>query len=172
VGLRDVAEAVGVTAGLVTHYFGTYAALVREVLKRQNALTRAKVRRLLAAHRGVPSADELIGVLFEALSDERRVRLFVWAQMQGELRHSSTHGLRDLVDSLESALKETLPSDQVPARARIEIVTLLALSAVHGYAVGKHAWLRGLGLGAPNSAHDDAFREALTAMLRSYMAAP
>jgi AcrR family transcriptional regulator len=171
VTLRDVAEAVGVTPGLVTHYFGTYAELVRAVIQRQDALTRDRIRRELEAGERVPDADTLIRILFEALSDPRRIRLFAWAQLRGELRASSTRGLRDLVDALEASFHRTLPAAEVPLRSRIEMVVLLALAATHGYAVGKHAWLPGLGIGPARTEHDEAFRSALTTVLRRYMAA-
>jgi AcrR family transcriptional regulator len=170
VTLRDVAEAVGVTPGLVTHYFGTYAELVRAVLRRQNALTRERIRRELEAGERVPDADTLIGILFEALSDPRRIRLFAWAQLRGVLWTRSTRGLRDFVDALEKAFRRTLAAKDVPPRCRIEMVVLLALAATHGYAVGKQAWLSGLGLGPATAERDEAFRLALTAVLRDHMA--
>jgi AcrR family transcriptional regulator len=170
VTLRDVAEAVGVTPGLVTHYFGTYAELVRAVIRRQNALTRERIRRELEGGERVPDADTLIRILFDALSDPRRIRLFAWAQLRGDLGSSSTRGLRDFVDALELAFRRTLPAAEVPPRSRIEVVVLLALAATHGYAVGKDAWVSGLGAGPATAERDDAFRVALTAVLRRYMA--
>jgi AcrR family transcriptional regulator len=171
VTLRRVAEAVGVTPGLVTHYFGTRQALVREVLGRQDALTRARVRRALDAGSGVPDAEAILGVLFAALSEPTRVRLFVWAHLRGDLERRSTGGLRDLVDELEARFRRTLPRAEVPDRGRIELVALLALSAIHGWAVGKRAWLAGLGLGPATPGRDQAFLDGLGAALRSLMAA-
>jgi AcrR family transcriptional regulator len=169
VTLRDVAEAAKVTPGLVTHYFGTHAELVRAVIRRQNALTRERIRRELEGER-VPDADTLIGILFEALSGPRRIRLHAWAQLRGDLGGSSTRGLRDLVDALEVAFRRTLPAAEVPPRSRIEMVVLLALAATHGYAIGKDAWVSGLGAGPATAERDDGFRAALTAVLRRYMA--
>src|SRR5690349_10474032 len=40
VGLKDVAEVAGVSHGLVSHYFGTYAELVEEVLVRRHRAIR------------------------------------------------------------------------------------------------------------------------------------
>jgi AcrR family transcriptional regulator len=170
VTLRHVAEAVGVTPGLVTHYFGTRDALVREVLRRQDALTGERVRRELRSGSRVPDADALLRLLFGALSEPTRVRLFVWAHLRGDLARGSSRGLRDLVDALEARFRQTLPAAQVPARARIELVALLALSAIHGWAVGKHAWLGGLGLGPATPERDQAFLAGLTTALRDLMA--
>jgi len=170
VTLRAVAAALGVTPGLVTHYFGTRAALVREVLHRQDALTQAKVRQALRRGDAVPDADALLRLLFEALSDPGRVRLFAWTQLRGGPERGTRHGLRDLVDALQARFRRTLPAAEVPPRARLELVALLALAAIHGWAVGKRAWLRGLGLGPATTGRDQAFRAGLTAALRILMA--
>ncbi|MFB6986797.1 TetR/AcrR family transcriptional regulator [Streptomyces sp. NPDC056230] len=69
VGLRRVAETVGVTHGLVTHYFGTYRALVRAVLERENERKRELVRERMRADGSVPYADGMTRVLFEILGD-------------------------------------------------------------------------------------------------------
>ena len=170
VTLRDVAEAAGVTAGLVTHYFGTRDALVREVLRRQDLLTRARFRRKLGRGAEVPDADALLRLLFKALSESSRVRLFVWAHLRGDPSGGSSGGVRDLVDALEDRFRRTLPAAQRPHRARIELVALLALSAIHGWAVGKRAWLRGLGLGAATVERDEEFLAGLVTALRDLMA--
>ncbi|MFI6882422.1 helix-turn-helix domain-containing protein, partial [Streptosporangium canum] len=44
VSLRQIAEAAGVAHGLVSHYFGTYGALVKEVLRVENDRIEARVR--------------------------------------------------------------------------------------------------------------------------------
>ncbi|MFO0585440.1 MAG: helix-turn-helix domain-containing protein [Anaeromyxobacter sp.] len=170
VTLRDVAERVGVTPGLVTHYFGTYAGLVRAVLRRQDALTAVRLRAELDAGAHVPDADMLIGALFAALADPTRVRLLVWAHLRGVRTGPTSRGLAAFVDGLEAAFQRTLPPARQPPRARIEGVVLLALSATHGWAIGKEAWLGGLGAGPPTAERDEAFRIALTRVLRRYMA--
>ena len=172
VTLAAVARAVGVTAGLVTHYFGTRDALLREVLGKQDALTRRRVRAALRAGTEAPDADVLLRVLFEALSEPTRVRLFVWAHLRGDFERGSSGGLRALVDELEARFRSTLPPRRVPPRSRIESVVLLALAAIHGWAVGKRSWLEGLGLGAPAPERDREFLAALTAVLRDLMSRP
>lgn len=168
VTLRDVAAAVGVTPGLVTHYFGTYGDLVRAVLRRQDALTRARIREELARE-AVPDADALVRILFEGLSDGRRARLLAWAQLRGDVTAASTRGLRDLVDALELAFRRTLPPARVPPRERIEAVVLLALAATQGWALGRSVWLSGLGAGPATPRDDERFRGALTSALRALM---
>jgi AcrR family transcriptional regulator len=172
VTLRGVAETAGVTTGLVTHYFGTRDALVLAVLRRQDLLTRTRFRRSLGRGAQVPDADALLRLLFEGLSDPNRVRLFVWAHLRGDPTPRSSGGLRELVDALEARFRQTLPPAQRPDRARIELVALLALSAIHGWAVGKRAWLGGLGLGPATAERDESFLTGLVSTLRDLMARP
>src|SRR5262245_55001235 len=114
-GLKDVAKAAGVSHGLITHYFGTYDALVEATLERRFERLRSKLlptmvklvaeeadaRKLLDAHRRA---------VIEAASDPAMVRLGVWAALSG--RASATdffphrmQGLRLLADALESRSK-------------------------------------------------------------------
>ncbi len=124
----------------------------------------------LEAGAHVPDADVLIGALFDALADPTRVRLLVWAHLRGLRGGPTSRGLKEFVDGLEDAFRRTLPAAQVPPRARIEDVVLMGLAATHGWAIGKQAWLGGLGAGAPTVERDEAFRTALTRVLRRFMA--
>ncbi|MFB0614792.1 TetR/AcrR family transcriptional regulator [Streptomyces sp. AGS-58] len=169
VGLRRVAEAVGVSHGLVTHYFGTYGALVRAVLRRENERQRERVRERMRADRGVPYADDMTQVLFEALADERYVRLFAWSSLHAEDVGTSSQGLSELVDAMEAGIRLVLPGPGGPDRDRIEAVVLLALSAAYGYALGNRSWLAGLGHDPDDPAHAAAFRAALSSALATYL---
>ncbi len=55
VGLRDVAREAGVSHGLVTHYFGTYDALVEAVFARRTERLAAEIAERLAHTCGSPS---------------------------------------------------------------------------------------------------------------------
>jgi AcrR family transcriptional regulator len=168
--LREVARVAQVSAGLVTHYFGTRDALVREVLHRQDTLTRRRFRAALRGRGAVLDADGLLRLLFEALADPRRVRLFVWTLLHGGVGGGTGKGLRALVDAMEAGFARSLPAAERPPRARIEAVTLLALSAMHGWAVGRDGWVRALGHGAAGRDDDERFLTALVAALRALMA--
>ncbi|MEV0402723.1 TetR/AcrR family transcriptional regulator [Actinoallomurus sp. NPDC050550] len=168
VGLRQVAEAVGVTHGLVTHYFGTYGALVREVLRRENALLRERVRDRIRAEAGLPTAKGMMGVLFDTLADERYVRLWAWAELHADLGMADL-GLRELVDAMDQGIRAVLPWEEVPGRDRIEAVVLLGLSSAYGYALGHRSWLSGLGHDPADPDRDAAFRSDLTTVLAGYM---
>ncbi|MEU7020511.1 helix-turn-helix domain-containing protein [Streptomyces sp. NPDC046203] len=171
-GLRKVAEAAGVTHGLVTHYFGTYRALVRAVLDRENERKRDLVRDRMRADGQVPYADGMTRVLFEILADERYVRLWAWSQLHDgdtdQTPGTPTH-LSRLVDAIEDGIHTVLPPPEGPDRARIETVVLLAMSGGYGYALGRRSWQTDLGHDPDEPGRDDAFRSALAAMLADYL---
>ncbi|MFJ8363154.1 TetR/AcrR family transcriptional regulator [Streptomyces sp. NPDC093984] len=169
VGLRAVAEAAGVSHGLVSHYFGTYKALVRAVLQRENERQRERIRERMRADHGVPYADGMTQVLFETLADERYVRLFAWSSLHAENAGTSSQGLSEVVDRIEAGIRLVLPDPDRPDRERIEAVVLLALSATYGFALGKRSWLAGLGHDPADPAHDTAFRAALSSALATYL---
>ncbi|MEU6976251.1 MULTISPECIES: TetR/AcrR family transcriptional regulator [unclassified Streptomyces] len=172
VGLRRVAEAVGVTHGLVTHYFGTYAALVRAVLQRENERKRDLVRQRLQADGRVPYADGMTRVLFEILGDERYVRLWAWSQLHGREAGDAPDAPTDLsrlVDAIEDGVRGVLPGPDGPDRERIEMVVLLALSGAYGYALGRRYWLTDLGHDPDDPGRDDTYRTALSSALAAYL---
>ncbi|MFC8508356.1 TetR/AcrR family transcriptional regulator [Streptomyces sp. NPDC057411] len=173
VGLRRVADAAGVTHGLVSHYFGTYAALVRAVLRRENERKRELVRERLRADGRVPYADGMTRVLFEILGDERYVRLWTWSQLHAredaEAPGSPTD-LARLVDAVEDGVRLVLPPPpEGPDRQRIEMLVLLALSGAYGYALGRRHWLTDLGHDPDEPGRDDAYRTALSSALAAYL---
>jgi AcrR family transcriptional regulator len=170
VGLRRVADAVGVTHGLVTHYFGTYRALVRAVLFRENERQRERVRERMRADNGVPYAEGMTKVLFATLTDERYVRLWTWSQLHSDDLDTSSANLAELVDAIEHGVRVVLPEPHRPDRARIEAVVLLALSSSYGYALGRRSWLAGLGHDPDEPSHDEAFRAALSSVLATHLA--
>ncbi|CAM5615406.1 hypothetical protein STANM337S_05767 [Streptomyces tanashiensis] len=172
VGLRRVAEAAGVTHGLVTHYFGTYRALVRAVLERENERKRERVRERLRADGSVPYADAMTEVLFDILADERFVRLWTWSQLHGwdhETTPDSPTDLSRLVDAIEEGVHAVLPPPEGPDRARIESVVLLAMSGAYGYALGRRYWLTSLGHDPDEPGHDAAYRTALSSVLAAHL---
>ncbi|MFF5206043.1 MepB family protein [Streptosporangium sp. NPDC000396] len=122
VSLRQIAEAAGVAHGLVTHYFGTYAALVREVLTAENDRVEERVRERIRAERGVPTAAGIMGVLFDILADERYLRLFVWAEMHSDYQGAARPELVELMDAIEAGIRAALAGRPVPSRSRIEAV--------------------------------------------------
>lgn len=171
VGLRQVAEAVGVTHGLVSHYFGTYSSLARAVLRRENERHHERIQEQLRADRGVPYADGMIQVLLETLTDERYVRLWAWSTLHADDVGANASGnLRELVDAMQAGLRAVVPQAQQPDRGRIESVVLLGLSAAYGYALGKRVWFAALGRDPADPSHDIAFREVLSSAVAAHLA--
>lgn len=114
-GLKDVATEAGVSHALVTHYFGTYDALVEATLERLFHRVResllpdllrllgeqAELGELLAAHR---RAIDL------AASRPAMLRLAVWAAMSGRAEATDffphrMQGLKLVTDALEGRSK-------------------------------------------------------------------
>jgi len=162
VGLAAVAREVGVTHGLVTHYFGTFANLVREVFARRNRLAAAAVLEQLVALREHHDPGVLVRLAIDFVTDEVRARLFLWLRFNdpGGGAGQGANLLRVLIDAIERELPRLLGDRPPPSRETIEDVVLLTLAAGHGYAIGKRPWLRGLGRD-DEAAADEAFRRTL-----------
>ncbi|WP_235854973.1 TetR/AcrR family transcriptional regulator [Nonomuraea aridisoli] len=169
VSLRQIAEAAGVAHGLVSHYFGTYAALVREVLRVENDRIEERVRDRIRAENGVPLAAGIMDVVFETLADERYLRLFVWAEMHTDYRGAARPELVELIDTIEAGIRAALPGRPVPGRSRIEAVVLVGLSAAYGFAIGGRSWLAGMGHDPDDPVHEAEFRVQLARMLGAHM---
>jgi AcrR family transcriptional regulator len=170
VGLAAIAHEVGVTHGLVTHYFGTFANLVREVFARRNRLAAAA---LLEQIVGARAQGELLArVAIDFVSDEVRARLFLWLRFHDPGGAGGQGGLlRVLIDALERELPRLLPDQPLPPRDQLEDIVLLTLAAGHGYALGKRPWLRALGR-EDDAAADEAFRRVLVRALRGLAPEP
>lgn len=169
-GLKDVAKAAGVTHGLVTHYFGTYDALVEATLERRFTKLRAHllpmmvklvaeeadVRKMLDAHRRA-----VAGVV----EDPAMVRLGIWAAMSGRASAADffphrMQGLKLLADALESRSKARRED------LEIALVTSFALAVVWKAAGPAIAGA----MGKTPSKGLDAWFEARTAdMLDAYL---
>ena len=92
VGLREVAEAAGVTHGLVTHYFGTYDELVAATLARRLDAARDQVlARLVSASFG-PDELPLIDALIELVHEPLTMRLLTWSLVSGRASATSASG--------------------------------------------------------------------------------
>lgn len=166
VGLAAVAREVGVTHGLVTHYFGTYVGLVREVFVRRNRLAAATVLEQVTAVHESGDLAALQRFAVEYVSDEHRARLFLWLRLHDADRPRPTGEGGGLLRALVDVIAQELPAlthstgMQPPERDTLELLVLLTLAAGHGYAIGKDAWLRGLGR-TPGPEVDAAFHQLL-----------
>jgi TetR/AcrR family transcriptional regulator, repressor for neighboring sulfatase len=188
VGLREVSRAAGVSHGLVSHYFGTYDALVEAALERRIAAIRAQVVTLLIDPDGTSPASpergphqgesDRLGAIFLRLSlaaaDPITLRLFAWAALTGRLQNTDffparVQGLKILADAVENNLP--VRGAKKPKRADVEFVVMTTVAMTFGWAIGKTAMLTALGH-AESAARDEDFRARLADMLRLYLARP
>jgi AcrR family transcriptional regulator len=174
VGLKDVAEAAGVSHALVSHYFGTYDELVEHVLVRRIRTLRAETLARLAEPRAMADTERLLDVLFTALEDPLYVRLSLWAlAAERPLGRDSLpfreQGLRILAEAVTERITRERPDLPAgPLRERVELALCLANSTAYGYTVGKEAWLAALAK-EPSPAFDAKLKAALAEMLRAFV---
>lgn len=167
VGLKDVAVAAGVSHGLVSHYFGTYEALVEAVMARHQAAMRAELLLRIAA-RPDEGPEAWIEHGFAAMAHPLYGRLSVWAVMSGRTDAAGffarrEQGLRVVVDALSVRLGDAVP------RERIERVVVVVLTSILGYTMGRSVLWAALGKEA-TAAHDAAFRAELVALVAPLVA--
>jgi len=147
VGLKEVAKEAGVSHALITHYFGTYAAMVEAVLERRiRALRETMIARLREAG-ALARPGQMLEVLFRGLADPVHLRLTKW--MMASERPSSAHafalrdhGLQLVAHQVAAALQPPATGDQI---GKIELALLAAVAAAYGYAIGKYALAGALG---------------------------
>lgn len=134
VGLKEIAREAGVSHALVTHYFGTYAAMVEAALERRFQVLRASlVQQLFGVLDEKASAQEMLAAYRRAIShdaaDPVTVRLATWAMMSGRLAKEDffahrVQGLRLLADALQS--RTDVPREDL----EFTLVASFALSVV------------------------------------------
>jgi TetR/AcrR family transcriptional regulator, repressor for neighboring sulfatase len=175
VGLKEVAEAAGVSHGLVSHYFGTYDELVDEVLVRRHR----RIRENALARFAEPSAllldqDALLDALFRALDDPLYVRLSLWSLASGRASGEASilfreQGMRIFAEAAVAHVARLRPDlDPQALRARMELALVIVNSAAYGFTVAKEAWMGALGR-APSRAFDEDLRRALGSMVRRFL---
>lgn len=171
VGLKDVAAAAGVSHGLVSHYFGTYEALVEQTLEKQATALRQKLLEQMAAS-SAEGPDAWIEALFSAISQPLYGRLAGWALLSGRLDRDDffprrEQGLREIANAIEARYREhykTLPF----SRDDLEFFLMLVLAAAFGYSLGRPVLWASLARDASHE-RDAWFRRRLSAMLESSM---
>jgi AcrR family transcriptional regulator len=169
VGLQAVARAAGVSHALVTHYFGTYEALVGEVLQRRNQLVLEEFQRRLMEAEVSLGAGELLERFFAILQQEGLTRLIAWALLSGRAEHlplARAQGLRVLVDALEFQAGRVAAAQgrPPPSRETLEMTLLAGVCASQWFVLAREALLPALGRTA-DAAADARFREVLATML-------
>lgn len=140
VGLKDVAQAAGVSHALVCHYFGSYEALVMEVVRAHLAKFRAALLEQLAAPNAL-QPDEWLGALIDQFAKQAQAKVILWATISGRLEAADAfprtdQGLRQLADAVAARLAAA--GGVVPARETIESVLVTVVAAAWGYMLGRN----------------------------------
>jgi AcrR family transcriptional regulator len=161
VGLKDVARDAGVSHALVTHYFGTYEALVEEAFQEHTRRMRAETIAQIAELTG-GGPREWIEHASQQLNHPLYGRLVVWALLSGRADEDDffprrDQGFRKVADAIEMRLAFDKKSR---SRDDIEFLLMLVLTALMGYAVGGKALWAGLGRDA-SPERDAWFRDRL-----------
>lgn len=171
VGLKQIAKEAGVSHALVTHYFGTYDALVEQTLTRRTLRLRdgfiadlmrvasedGDVVELLAAHRRA---------LTRVAKDPATMRLVVWALLSGradqaEFFPSKLRGLELLADALTHRTKPPVE------RRDLELAIMTSLSLGLLWALARQSVLGSFGRPAGPDADAD-FDERVGRMLGAF----
>jgi AcrR family transcriptional regulator len=170
VGLKDVAREAGVSHALVTHYFGTYAALVEATLERRFQAMRdelvpvvlrlveshADVRAMLAAHRRA---------IQRAASDPVNVRLLVWALLSGRVAADDffPHRMRGL-----KLLADVLAQRSSAPREDLEFLLIVSFCLASLWTVGESAFAGALGR-RPTRELTEGFERRVDALIDTFL---
>jgi AcrR family transcriptional regulator len=170
VGLKDVARQAGVSHALVSHYFGTYDALVEAALKAQAAeVERELLARIMSGGDG-EGPEAWIEKFFEALAHPLYGKLAVWSILSGRVQRKdffahSDQGLRRVAEAIEARAAAgglTLHGDHDD----LEFALVLTLCASFGYLIGGALFWESLGR-TPGPERDRWFRKKLAQALQA-----
>ncbi|MFO0658398.1 MAG: helix-turn-helix domain-containing protein [Polyangiaceae bacterium] len=168
IGLKEVAHAAGVSHALVSHYFGTFEALVEAVFERRSTELANQVIAKIGSDAFDVGGGQLLAFIATVVADPMHVRLMTWAMLSGRLASADffparVQGLRQIADALEHKIRSSMPSSTL-RRDDIEMAILFATSAAYGYALGKDALLASMGR-EPSASIDQRFFDRLAEMV-------
>jgi TetR/AcrR family transcriptional regulator, repressor for neighboring sulfatase len=170
VGLKEVAQEAAVTHGLITHYFGTYEALVDEALSRRLSGVRTRTLARLAATMIDDPESALVEAISELVADAVSMRLLLWMMLRDRARVADApfvagRSLAVFADALEARARAASP--RAVSRARIEFTLMAAINLVVGFGAAGDLLSASLGRPAPLSPAEVAAR--VNAMMRAYV---
>jgi AcrR family transcriptional regulator len=170
VGLKEVASEAGVSHALVTHYFGSYAALVEAVLERRTRALRERILVRLQQAGVLARPAELLAILFDALDDPVHLRLMRWLLASERPAAGHAFALRDQgLQLIARQIAATLvPNPPAALVDKLELALLTAVAAAYGYALTKHALVGALGR-TPSRELDALVQNTLGDMLQAHL---
>lgn len=173
-GLKEIARAAGVSHALVSHYFGTFDALVEAVFEAYISELRARLLARFAGLQGdvLADTDRIVDEVFAAIASQRHARIAVWLLLSGRFERDDFFPLRQrglalIVDALLVAGARSEPPRLV-SRDVLESAVVLVVASTFGYLLGGSVFWGALGH-ARDDARDAAFRRALAASVRAQL---
>lgn len=172
IGLKEIAQQAGISHALINHYFGSYEALVDEVIWTEVRTFRDRILAQMKTATELSPAGWLNAALDE-FTQKGRGRLMLWAMISGRLSGPDAfprreQGLRKTADVIEERLTEAFGGMPF-SRLELETLLVVALASTWGYAIGRDVLWSALGR-KHTPELDSAFREKLSALLLTSLA--
>lgn len=168
-GLKEVAAEAGVSHALITHYFGTYEALVEAAIgEAMGQLRERLLSQLLKLHKPTPEA--MAQLYMDLALEPWYGRLVSWAFFN--YRDAPSDYVKQLVPQMKlmAAATEYVFSDSphgAPSRDQAEALLVSLWALVVGYVVGNTFFWHALGR-KPGPARDRLVREMVGALARGF----
>ncbi len=167
-GLKEIAAAAGVSHPLVTHYFGTYQALVEAAVgEAMRTLRERLIKRMMTEPN--PTPDGMAQLYFDIALEPWYGRLISWAFFN-DPDASSSHAkqvvphMKLMAAATEYVFNAKAKTPITSEQAEALLVSLWAM--VVGYVAGQQFYWAALGK-KPGPARDRAVREVVGALARS-----
>ena len=161
VGLKEIAREAGVSHSLISHYFGTYDALVEATLERRVQQLRVElVHVALSAFtekgRAVDYIDAYRAAVASLAKDPLTLRLAVWALLSGRANASDffpgqQHGMKALAELI------TARAEPAVRRKDVELALIASFAMTVTWMFGRGALVNAMG--RQPSADDDTWFE-------------
>jgi AcrR family transcriptional regulator len=163
-GLREIAAEGGISHGLVTHYFGTYDALIDAVLERRLAALRSTAFVRLGQATFAPTESPMLDVLIELLDDPTLSRLVVWSLLVKRPLIEKPGQLATMIDAIHARLCAV---GSMVSRERLEMSLVMTISMVAGWVVAGPALEHSAGRTEPIPR--EVLKRELHRMIRAYV---
>jgi AcrR family transcriptional regulator len=171
--LKDVAAEAGISHALITHYFGTYEALVEAAIGEAMGKVRERlITRMMKLQK--PTPDTMVQLYLDIALEPWYGRLVSWAFLND--RDATSSHVKQLVPQMKliAAATEYVFSDHpggTPTRDQAEALLVAVWSMVVGYVGGNAFFWHALGR-KPGPARDRVVRDVVGALARGLKLEP